>query len=109
MMAVSQAQLDFVTDLFSGVGNIRSRKMMGGLCIYCDTQIFAMLHSDDRLFLKASGDLAQELQRLGCEKFSFTRKDGRQGSMGYWSLPDSALDNPAEACRWGKKALKAAK
>jgi len=25
--------------------------------------------------------------------------------MGYWRLPDSALDDPDEALRWGRKAL----
>jgi DNA transformation protein len=31
------------------------------------------------------------------------------GSMGYWSLPDAALDDPDEAVRWAKLALEAAR
>ena len=29
--------------------------------------------------------------------------------MGYWRLPDSALDDPEEAAAWGRKALAVAK
>ena len=25
--------------------------------------------------------------------------------MGYWALPDSALDDAAEACGWARRAL----
>jgi len=34
-----------------------------------------------------------------------TRKDGSVASMGYWTLPDGALDDPEEACHWARKAL----
>ena len=34
---------------------------------------------------------------------------GEQVEMGYWRLPDSALDDPDEAVIWGRKALAVAR
>jgi DNA transformation protein len=105
-MAVSAEDIAFVTDLFSDLAPISTRKMMGGLSIYSDGQIFAMMFGDGTLMLKASGALAQELADLGCTAFTYTnKKSGKLVSMPYWSLPDAALDDPTEACIWARKSL----
>lgn len=104
-MAVSPEQRAFVSELFSDVGKITTRAMMGGLCIYADGDIFAILGSDEQVYLKAKGQLADDLAAEGCAKFSMTRKDGSVGSMGYWTLPDAALDDPDLACDWARRAL----
>lgn len=106
-MAISQEAREHVLDLFQGVGDVTTRSMMGGLCLYSNGQIFAILASTEQIYLKADGDFAQELEALGCQKFSMTRKDGSVGSMGYWTLPDSAMDDPQEAASWGHRALAA--
>jgi DNA transformation protein len=41
----------------------------------------------------------------GWERWTYTRKDGKTTAMPYWLLPDSALDDPDEACRLAKAAL----
>ena len=106
-MAVSKEALTYVTDLFAGVGDITTRKMMGGLCLYSGGQIFAILGSDDEIYLKADGEFADILEAEGCRKFAMTRKDGSVGSMGYWTLPDAARDDPDLASDWGRRALEA--
>jgi len=45
-MAVSEADIAFAKELFDGLGTLTSRKMMGGLCLYSDGTIFALLYSD---------------------------------------------------------------
>ncbi len=104
-MAVSKESREHVLDLFGGINGLTTRAMMGGLCLYSDGQIFAILSSTEQIYLKADGSFADELAGLGCEKFSMTRKDGSIGSMGYWTLPDSAMDDPDEAVSWGHRAL----
>ncbi len=104
-MAVSAEQKNFILELFEEVGPITSRAMMGGMTFYADGEVFAILSSDEQIYLKAKGALAQELEAEGCSIFSMTRKDGSIASMGYWTLPDAALDDPEEACRWARKAL----
>lgn len=103
-MSVSNADIVFATDLFSSLGVLTTRKMMGGLCLYLDGRIFAIMSADGHLYLKAAGDFADTLAASGSEKF--TVADGR--TMGYWSLPDEALDDPDGACDWARRALAAA-
>ncbi|MDA9789651.1 TfoX/Sxy family protein [Amylibacter sp.] len=105
-MAVSNEDIEFATDLFSRLGSITSRKMMGDASIYCDGQIFAILKSDGALMIKAKGALADELAAESCTKFTMEDKTGKIKSMGYWTLPEPALDDPDEACQWATKSLK---
>jgi DNA transformation protein len=42
-MGVAQGDIDRAIELFSGLGDITTRKMMGGLCLYHDGTIFAIL------------------------------------------------------------------
>lgn len=106
-MAVSDADIEFVKDLFAGLGSITTRKMMGGLTIYADKQVFAILDSDGRLFLKASGDMAKRLEAAGSTLFTYTFKNGKTGHMNYWTMPEDALDEPAIAAEWAREVLRA--
>ena len=106
-MAVSNEDIEFATDLFSRLGAITFRKMMGGASIYCDGQIFAILKSDGALMIKAKDALADALAAEGSTKFTMEdKKTGKIKSMGYWTLPECALDDPDEACQWAAKSLK---
>ncbi len=78
---------------------------MGGLAIYRDGQIFALVASDDRVFLKASGPLAEALAVEGSEQFCYARAGRATTRMGYWSLPEAALDDPEAACAWARRVL----
>lgn len=102
-MAVSDADIERIYELFEGVGALSHRKMMGGLSLYCEGQIFAILSAEGRVYLKASGDFADRLADAGSEKFAMA--DGR--GMNYWTLPEAALDDPDSAAGWARQALAA--
>ena len=104
-MAVSADLKEFVIDLFGPLGGITTRPMMGGLCIYSDGKIFAIVGENDQIYIKAKGALADDMAAEGCEIFNFTRKDGSVASMGYWTIPDAAMDDPEIACDWARRAL----
>jgi DNA transformation protein len=106
-VAVSAATRAFVLDLFDALGGISQRAMMGGLAVYRDGCIFALVTSDDRIYLKASGAFAAELAAEGAEQFAYARNGTGTTRMGYWSLPDAALDDPEAACAWARRALEA--
>ncbi len=106
-MAVGQSEIDYVKDLFAGVGEITTRKMMGGLSIYADGTIFAMMRRDGRLYIKATGPLAERLDAAGGKLFTYDKKNGTQGHMNYLTLPEAALDDPDAACAWAKASLDA--
>jgi DNA transformation protein and related proteins len=103
-MAVSAETRAWVLELFGELGEVSARAMMGGLSLYAGGTIFAIVGPEDRIFLKASGPLAAALSEAGAEQFSYTR-NGRVARMGYWSLPDAAVDDPDAACRWARRSL----
>ena len=107
-MAVSAATRAFVLELFEDLGGVSARAMMGGLSLYRDGQIFAIVTGEERIYLKAKGSLAEALAAEGAEQFAYTRKDGVTARMGYWSLPDAAVDDPEAACAWARRVLAAA-
>jgi DNA transformation protein and related proteins len=80
--------------------------MFGGQGVYRDDVMFA-LEAGGELFLKADDETAGAFEAAGSRRFVYV-KDGRPMSMGYWRLPDAALDDADEAARWGRLALDAA-
>lgn len=104
-MAVSPGTRAWVLELFEAVGGVTARAMMGGLALYSDGRIFAIV-ADDRVFLKAGGALAEALAAEGSQQFTYARPD-RTVAMGYWSLPEAAADDPEAACDWARRSLAA--
>jgi len=104
-LAVAQGDIDAAVELFSGLGDITTRKMMGGLCLYHRGTIFAILDAEGQVNLKGKGAFVAELEDAGCTKWTYTRDDGSVTSMTYWTLPEAALDDPEIACDWARRAL----
>ncbi len=104
-MSITDADIAFAKDLFSALPGVTSRKMFGGLSLYSEGTIFAIVSSDNRIYIKAYDELADALAGLGGEKFTHAKKDGSVATMGYWTLPDSAQDDPDEAADWARKSL----
>ena len=93
-------------DLFSGLGRIATRPMMGGTVLYADGALFATIHGDGRLYLRTKGELSRTLEASGESQLTWTRpSDGKVMAMGYWSLPEDALDDPERACELARQAL----
>ncbi|MCV2869856.1 TfoX/Sxy family protein [Defluviimonas sp. WL0002] len=104
-MSVSDADIAFALDLFHQIGPLTTRKMMGGLCLYRGGVIFALLHSDGSLWLKAAGPFSDRLTAEGWERWSYQRPGRKPVDMPYFRLPDAALDDPALACNLATEAL----
>ena len=96
--------MEFACELFSALGPTRARRMFGGAGVYAHDVMFALI-ADDVLYIKAEGDLADDLAAQGCEAFIFTPKSGEPIAMGYRRLPEAAMDDPEEAASWGRRAL----
>ncbi len=104
---------DFVKELFSGLGPLAIKRMFGGAGGYADGVMFLLLVNDDTIYLKADEALKAELRVQGSGPFvwmpSSGPRAGEKVEMGYWRLPDAALDDPDLAFAWGAKALAVAK
>jgi DNA transformation protein len=71
------------------------------------------LLADDTIHIKTDDVLKAELREEGSGPFVWEPQSGpRKGEkldLGYWRLPDAALDDPDLAVEWGRKALAIAK
>jgi DNA transformation protein len=79
------------------LGQLTMRKMMGGATLYLDGVVFAIL-ADDEIWFKADAQNDASWDALGAERFSFSFKDGRTGTMNYRRGPADVHDD-AEAMR----------
>ncbi len=104
-MSLSEADAAFAKELFAGLGPLTTRKMMGGMCLYRDGTIFAIVHGDGKIFLKGGKDFGGELEAVGGQRWTYSRDSGKSAAMPYWSLPDDAFDDPDLACDWARRAL----
>ena len=105
-MALTDEEIAFAVVLFSDLGSITSRKMFGGLGIYHEGVIFAVMLSDGRTMLKGQGDMQGRFDAMGMERWIYQRDGKPPGTMPYWTLTDSALDDPAEAVALARAALR---
>ncbi|MBU6207450.1 MAG: TfoX/Sxy family protein [Alphaproteobacteria bacterium] len=94
--------------LEDAAGTISARKMFGGLALYSQGRIFAMI-ADDMLWFKADAESDADWDAAGCPHFTYDFGDGKMaGSMNYRRAPDDVYDD-AEAMRhWAGVALAAA-
>lgn len=108
-MSISQEDADFAKELFSDLGALTTRKMMGGLCLYHDGTIFAIVHPDGGIMIKGVGAFQAVLEAENLTRWTYSRdrgdKQGKPTAMPYWALPDAALDDPELACDWARRAL----
>ena len=106
-MSVTPEQIAQVQDLFSGLGRITARRMMGGATFYADGAIFAILDHDGVLYLRSKGALAARLLAEGERGFAWENpKTGKVQRMGYVTAPEAAWDDAELACALGTEALR---
>ncbi|RWN99661.1 TfoX/Sxy family protein [Mesorhizobium sp.] len=96
-----------IAELFEALGPVSIRKMFGGKGIYFDGVIVAIVIRGE-LMLKADAESAPECEAAGCRQWTYTgSRHGKLVSMPYWSVPDSAFDDPDEMAVWARRAFEA--
>ncbi len=106
-MAVSPDYLEHLRELLAGLGRIQIKKMFGGASLQIDDASFALVFGET-IYIKVDDGNRAAFADEGCRPFEYTFKDGRTGTLGYWTLPEAALDDPDEAVRWARLGLEAA-
>jgi len=104
-MSLSNEQIEHYRELFSGVPDITARRMFGALALYSDGIIFAVMTNDGTIRLKGVGGMIARFEALGMDKWVYESAGQKQSGMPYWTLPDSALDDPEEASALAREAL----
>jgi DNA transformation protein len=93
-------------ELFSGFGPVSIRRMFGGVGIFAEGIMFALV-AEGELYLKADADTIPAFRAQRCAPFSYGIKS-RRVVMSYWRLPERLLDEPDELTEWARAALRAA-
>ena len=96
-----------IAELFEGLGSVSIRKLFGGKGIYFDGVIVAIVLRGE-LMLKADEQSAPDFEAAGCRQWTYTgTRHGKLVAMPYWSIPDSAFDDPDEMTVWARRAYEA--
>lgn len=106
-MAVSPDFLEHLHELLAGLGPLTVKKMFGGASLQADGAAFGLIFGET-LYLKVDDANRAAFEEEGSAPFTYEMKDGGKASLGYWSLPEQALDDPDEAVRWARLGLEAA-
>lgn len=95
---------EWVREHLAGLGPLEFKRMFGAGAVYSHGLIFALL-DDGLIWLKADETTVPALEAAGSRQFTYSGKDGALTGLGYWSLPESAVDDPDEAVRWAREAI----
>jgi DNA transformation protein and related proteins len=98
---------DALYDLLSAFGPVTIRRMFGGKGIYSDGMIIAIELSAGEILFKADAESAPRFAAAGCRQWTYEGKNA-PAVMPYWTVPDSALDDPEELAVWARLAREAA-
>jgi DNA transformation protein and related proteins len=101
-MAVTRGFVDFVVEQLEGCGVIATKRMFGGVGIYCGDIFFALI-DNDILYLKVDDSNRDDFVREGCQPFQPYGPAGE--TMGYYNVPAAVLEDADELTKWGRKAI----
>jgi DNA transformation protein len=103
-MPQGNSYLEFILEGLAPLGEITTRKMFGGLCLYCDGIVFALMDGST-LYLKVD-DVTRPLFEKRKLK-PFQPFPDQPGTMSYYPPPAEFFDDRDEMLRWGKMGLDA--
>jgi DNA transformation protein len=96
----------YVLELFAPAGRASARRMFGGSGLYVDGRMCALV-MDGRLYLKADDATRAAFAAAGCAPFVYTGQK-EPIELGYWSVPEAALESAEDMAPWLTRAIAAA-
>lgn len=112
-MPVSDEYRDFVLEQLKGLGDLASRRMFGGVGIWCDGLFFAIL-MDNVAYLKVDESNVDDFVERGMEPFRVPFRQPRDSGrteqvLGYYAVPADVLEDTDELERWAARSLEVAR
>jgi DNA transformation protein and related proteins len=93
-------------ELLAPLGAPRARRMFGGHGLYVD-EVFVAIIARETLYLKVGETSRPRFEAAGSHPFVYDAK-GQGVAMGYWSVPEEAMESPALMLPWARLAMQAA-
>src|SRR6185503_8658924 len=100
----ADSSLAHFEELFAPLRGVTFRKMFGGVGIFKDGIMFALV-SVGVLSLKGDGRTSIDFAAEGSGRWTYPGMRGKATAMPYWRLPDRLLDDPDEFAEWTRKAF----
>ncbi len=109
MSAKDEEFRDYCIELLSSMrqGDIVAKKLFGGKGLSIDGKNFAII-AFDQLWLKVDDDSRQTFLDAGCRIFTYTWTDGIDRHLGYYTVPEEAMESAALMRPWAMLGWEAA-
>ena len=105
-MATSLEYLNYVLEQIAPLPDLRSRRMFGGVGLYCADVFFGIV-SNDVLYLKMAEDDRAEYEARGMRPFRpYAARP--QVSLSYFEVPVDVLEDGDQCAAWARRAVTAA-
>jgi len=99
---------DTIRELFRDFGPVSVRRMFGGVGIFAEGLMIALVARDE-LYLKADAETVASFERESQRPFRYVTKNGEHVLASYWRMPDRLYDDAEELARWAGDALATAR
>ncbi len=97
---------DYLKDMFSPIDGVVFRRMFGGLGIFRDKTMFALV-ADDSLYFRTDDEIVPDFEAEGSGPFIYEGKN-KPTTMPYWRAPERLFDDPEDFVSWAEKSYAAA-
>jgi DNA transformation protein len=105
-MAVSDSYENYLIEQLEGLGRLRSKRMFGGVGIYCDELFFALI-DDNTLYFKVDDSNRADYTGRGMGPFRpFPDKPGYE--MGYFQVPADVIEDAEALIEWARGSMRVA-
>jgi DNA transformation protein len=105
-MAVSESFLTFVLEQLGGLRGLTTKRMFGGVGVYCDETFFAIL-DNGTLYFKVDAELATRYQHAGMPPFQPIA--GKPPMTSYYQVPPGVLEDADELAEWARRSIERAR
>ena len=102
----SRAFEAFVLDQLADAGDVVSRRMFGGIGLYCDGVFFGII-AGDALYFKVDGETRAAYRAQGSRPFK--PYADRPTTMQYYAVPLAVIESAPELVRWARTAVAVAR
>ena len=102
-MTVSSDFLAYVLEQLAGLAGVSSRRMFGGVGLYCEELFFGLI-DNDTLYLRVNDDNRADYTARGMSAFR-PYADRPELSMSYYEAPADVLEDPAQLVSWARRSV----
>ena len=102
-MTTSADFLAYVLEQLAALGGVSSRRMFGGVGLYCDEYFFGLI-SDDVLYLRVGDGNRADYTARGAAQFR-PFADRPHLSMNYYEAPADVLEDARELVSWAQRSV----